>query len=271
MSAARIQTPIVNDSEVNETKTGNAKTGNAQIRNAKTGNAQSRIRSLDWPRILACLHESGWARTGEVLTAQECDGLRALYSNESLFRSRVVMARHRFGLGEYKYFAYPLPRLVADLRESLYVQLAGLANDWESKLGGKPHYPETHQEFMRLCHAGGQTRPTPLMLRYESGGYNCLHQDLYGTVYFPLQTVFMLDRPELDFAGGEFVLVEQRPRAQSAAHVISPRQGEAVIFTTRWRPVKGSRGNYRVNIRHGVSSVTRGVRHTLGIVYHDAE
>lgn len=261
MSAARTQTPIVDDAEVSD----------SEVNKRKISNVQSRISALEWPRISACLHESGWARTGEVLTMQECDELRALYSNDNLFRSRVVMARHRFGLGEYKYFAYPLPDFVTELRERLYARLAAVANDWESKLGGKSHYPNTHQEFIKLCHAGGQTRPTPLMLRYESGGYNCLHQDLYGAVYFPLQTVFMLDRPELDFCGGEFVLVEQRPRAQSAAHVVSPRQGEAVIFTTRWRPVQGSRGHYRVNIRHGVSTVTRGVRHTLGIVYHDAE
>lgn len=261
MSAAKNQVPVISD----------AKIGRATVGDMTPRNIRSRIDSLDWPRISASLHESGWARTGAVLTAQECDGLRALYANDNLFRSRVVMARHRFGLGEYKYFAYPLPRLVSDLREQLYARLAAVANDWESKLGGKSYYPETHQEFIKLCHAAGQSRPTPLMLRYESGGYNCLHQDLYGAVYFPLQTVFMLDRPELDFAGGEFVLVEQRPRAQSAAHVVSPRQGEAVIFTTRWRPVQGSRGHYRVNIRHGVSTITRGLRHTLGIVYHDAE
>jgi hypothetical protein len=261
MSAAKNQVPVING----------PKTGPVAIGNMTPRNIRSRIDSLDWLRISASLHESGWARTGEILTTQECDELRALYSNDNLFRSRVVMARHRFGLGEYKYFAYPLPRLVAELRESLYAQLAGLANDWERKLGGKSHYPNTHHEFIKLCHDGGQTRATPLMLRYESGGYNCLHQDLYGTVYFPLQTVFMLDQPELDFSGGEFVLVEQRPRAQSAAHVVSPRQGEAVIFTTRWRPVQGSRGYYRVNIRHGVSAITRGLRHTLGIVYHDAE
>jgi uncharacterized protein len=261
MSAAKNQIPLIND----------AKIGAVAISNMTPRKIRSRIESLDWPRILAGLHESGWARTSEILTMQECDELRALYSNDNLFRSRVVMARHRFGLGEYKYFAYPLPDLVTELRDLLYAQLAAFANDWESKLGGKSHYPETHQEFIKLCRAGGQTRPTPLMLRYESGGYNCLHQDLYGAVYFPLQTVFMLDRPELDFSGGEFVLVEQRPRAQSAAHVVSPRQGEAVIFTTRWRPVQGSRGYYRVNIRHGVSAITRGLRHTLGIVYHDAE
>jgi hypothetical protein len=261
MSAAKSQIPLLND----------AKIGTVPISNMIPRKIRSRIESLDWQRILASLHESGWARTGELLTMQECDELRALYSNDNLFRSRVVMARHRFGLGEYKYFAYPLPDLITELRESLYARLAAVANDWASKLGGKSHYPNTHQEFIKLCRAGGQTRPTPLMLRYESGGYNCLHQDLYGAVYFPLQTVFMLDRPELDFSGGEFVLVEQRPRAQSAAHVVSPRQGEGVIFTTRWRPVHGSRGYYRVNIRHGVSAITRGLRHTLGIVYHDAE
>jgi uncharacterized protein len=246
MSAARIQTPTIS-------------------------NIESRINSLDWPEILASLHETGWARTGEVLTGSECRELRSLYANEGLFRSRVVMARHRFGLGEYKYFTYPLPDVVAELRESLYARLAGVANEWAVKLGGKAEYPGIHREFITLCHARGQKRPTPLMLRYETGGYNCLHQDLYGAVYFPLQTVFMLDQPGSDFEGGEFVLVEQRPRAQSAAHVIAPQQGEGVIFTTRWRPVQGTRGHYRVNIRHGVSALTRGIRHTLGIVYHDAE
>ena len=250
MSAAKVQTPISN---------------------LMIDNIESRINSLDWPRISAGLHQSGWARTGEVLTEDECRDLRALYVNDGMFRSRVVMARHRFGLGEYKYFAYPLPDVVAGLRESLYARLAEVANEWAIKLGGKPEYPGTHREFITLCHARGQKRPTPLMLRYESGGYNCLHQDLYGEVYFPLQTVFMLDRPGHDFEGGEFVLVEQRPRAQSAAHVIAPRQGEGVVFTTRWRPVQGARGHYRVNIKHGVSTVTRGIRHTLGIVYHDAE
>jgi uncharacterized protein len=232
---------------------------------------ESRIHSLDWPRIASALHESGWARTGEILTENECKVLRELYVNDGLFRSRVVMARHRFGLGEYKYFAYPLPGPVRELRESLYSHLATVANAWAVKLGSKAEYPASHPEFIKVCHAKGQTRPTPLMLRYESGGYNCLHQDLYGAVYFPLQTVFMLDEPGRDFAGGEFVLVEQRPRAQSAAHVIAPKQGEGVIFTTRWRPVQGTRGHYRVNIRHGVSTVTSGIRHTLGIVYHDAE
>jgi hypothetical protein len=256
MSAARIQLPL---------------SSNSQAKNILSGKTLDRVGSLNWPQLEADLHSQGWARTGEILTPQECLELREQYTNDALFRSKVVMARHRFGLGEYKYFAYPLPELVAELREALYLRLAGVANDWEKKLGGKFEYPDTHREFIQLCHAKGQTRPTPLMLHYEAGGYNCLHQDLYGAVYFPLQTVFMLDQPESDFSGGEFVLVEQRPRAQSAAHVVAPKQGEGVIFTTRWRPVKGTKGYYRVNIKHGVSTVTRGTRHTLGIVYHDAE
>ena len=246
MSAAKIQTPAIST-------------------------IHSRISSLDWPGILTSLGETGYARTGEVLTPHECGDLRALYVNDALFRSKVVMARHRFGLGEYKYFSYPLPDLVGDLRESLYAHLAETANEWSAKMGSKFEYPAMHPDFIKLCHAAGQKRPTPLMLRYEASGCNCLHQDLYGAVYFPLQTVFMLDQPGADFEGGEVVLVEQRPRAQSAAYVISPKQGEGVIFTTRWRPVQGTRGHYRANIRHGVSTVTRGLRHTLGIVYHDAE
>jgi hypothetical protein len=243
----------------------------AKIQPPWGSNIGDRIGLLDWLQLTADLHERGWARTGAVLTPDECHYLREQYPNDDLFRSRVVMAWHRFGLGEYKYFAYPLPELVTELRESLYSRLSEVANGWAVKLGDKSEYPGSHREFIKLCHAKGQDRPTPLMLRYKSGGYNCLHQDLYGAVYFPLQTVFMLDEPEQDFAGGEFVLVEQRPRAQSAAHVIAPRQGEGVIFTTRWRPVQGTKGHYRVNIKHGVSTVTRGTRHTLGIVYHDAE
>jgi hypothetical protein len=232
---------------------------------------RERIDGLDWPKIKASLHNCGWAKIGPVLIKDECGALRELYPDDSRFRSRIVMERYRFGLGEYKYFAYPLPPVVRELRECLYPRLASLANEWAARLGDKAEYPETHAEFIRRCHTRGQKRPTPLMLRYERGGYNCLHQDLYGEIYFPLQTVFMLDQPGRDFAGGEFVLVEQRPRAQSAAQVIVPQQGEGVIFTTRWRPVQGGRGHYRVNIKHGVSPVSSGVRHTLGIVYHDAE
>lgn len=243
----------------------------AQIQPPLVKTIHERIASLDWAGIHSNLHKSGWASTGKVLTPEECRVLRDLYPEDARFRSKVVMARHRFGLGEYKYFASPLPPMVVELRESLYANLAAVANDWAMQLGSSQKYPPAHRAFIEECHARGQKRPTPLLLRYESGGYNCLHQDLYGEIYFPLQTVFLLDQPERDFAGGEFVLVEQRPRAQSRAQAISPQQGEGVIFTTRWRPVRGTRGNYRVNIRHGVSTVTRGIRHTMGLVYHDAE
>jgi hypothetical protein len=232
---------------------------------------QARVQSLDWPAIHASLNQSGWARTGVILTPDECSDLCGIYQDDSRFRSKIVMQRHRFGLGEYKYFKYPLPELITELRKSLYPNLAALANEWMQQLGMDVSFPSTHQQFIKHCHAHGQTRPTPLLLRYEAGGYNCLHQDLYGAVYFPLQTVFLLNHPGEDFDGGEFILVEQRPRSQSAAQVINPALGEGVIFTTRWRPVKGTRGYYRVNVRHGVSPLTRGIRHTLGIVYHDAE
>lgn len=258
MAAAKIQIPVSSQMSNPES-------------NAAGKSIEARIASLNWQELSFSLHERGWARTGTLLSPKECMSLRGLYSNDELFRSRVIMARHRFGLGEYKYFAYPLPQVVKELREFLYERLASIANNWAARLKGADAYPDTHREFIEQCHAKGQSRPTPLMLRYEAGGYNCLHQDLYGAVYFPLQTVFMLDRPEQDFTGGEFVLVEQRPRAQSAAQVVSPQQGEGVIFTTRWRPAQGSKGHYRVNIKHGVSEVTSGTRHTLGIVYHDAE
>lgn len=231
----------------------------------------SRIDSLDWSAIRNSLNQLGWAKTTAILTPDECAELCSMYSDEARFRSRIIMQRHRFGVGEYKYFNYPLPESIAELRQSLYPHLAPLANEWMQQLGFEISFPKTHKQFIRHCHAQGQTRPTPLLLRYETGGYNCLHQDLYGAVYFPLQTVFLLNQPGDDFDGGEFILVEQRPRSQSAAQVVNPGLGEGVIFTTRWRPVRGSRGFYRVNIRHGVSTLTRGIRHTLGIVYHDAE
>jgi len=231
----------------------------------------SRIQFLDWNAIHASLNHFGWARTGAILTPDQCSDLCGIYQDESRFRSKIIMQRHRFGIGEYKYFKYPVPEVVTELRQSLYLHLASLGNEWMQQLGMDVSFPSTHQQFIRHCHAHGQTRPTPLLLRYETGGYNCLHQDLYGAVYFPLQTVFLLNQPEADFEGGEFILVEQRPRSQSAAQVINPALGEGVIFTTRWRPVRGTRGYYRVNVRHGVSTLTRGIRHTLGIVYHDAE
>jgi uncharacterized protein len=235
------------------------------------GDVQSRIASLDWPAIQLSLNQFGWARTGVILSPEECSDLCSLYQDDSRFRSKIIMQRHRFGVGEYKYFKYPLPEVITELRQSLYPQLASLAGEWMRNLGMDLSFPSTHQQFIKHCHSKRQTRPTPLLLRYESSGYNCLHQDLYGAVYFPLQTVFLLNQPGRDFDGGEFILVEQRPRSQSAAQVINPVLGEGVIFTTRWRPVQGTRGHYRVNVRHGVSPLTRGIRHTLGIVYHDAE
>jgi len=236
-----------------------------------SGTIQSRIASLDWPAIHLSLNEFGWAKTGVILTPEECSGLRGLYLDDSRFRSKIIMQRYRFGIGEYKYFNYPLPEVITELRQSLYPHLASLANEWMRNLGMDVSFPGTHQQFIKHCHTQGQNRPTPLLLRYETGGYNCLHQDLYGAVYFPFQTVFLLNSPRRDFDGGEIILVEQRPRSQSAAQVINPGLGEGVIFTTRWRPVKGTRGYYRVNVRHGVSTLTHGLRHTLGIVYHDAE
>ena len=229
-----------------------------------------RISSLEWPAIHASLNQFGWAKIGTILTPDDCTDLCSMYHDDARFRSKIIMQRHRFGVGEYKYFNYPLPELIIDLRQSLYPHLAPLANDWMKQLGLDSSFPKTHEQFITHCHAQGQARPTPLLLRYETGGYNCLHQDLYGAVYFPFQTVFLLNQPGYDFDGGEFILVEQRPRSQSAAQVINPALGEGVIFTTRWRPVRGTRGYYRVNIRHGVSPLTRGIRHTLGIVYHDA-
>ena len=204
-----------------------------------------------------------------MLSTDQCASVRALYDHE-LFRSRVVMARHRFGEGEYKYFARPLPGLVAQLRESTYKQLAIVANEWNAALGAEARFPPEHAAFIDECRRHGQERPTPLMLRYGAGGYNCLHQDLYGAVHFPLQMVVMLSEPDVDYEGGHFLLVENRPRAQSAGEAIRPKRGEAVIFTTRSRPVSGRRGFYRVTVRHGVSTVTSGERFTLGIVYHDA-
>ncbi len=216
------------------------------------------------------LETAGWARTGPVLTVRQCEELARLYTDETRFRSRVDMARYRFGLGEYKYFAPPLPPLVRQLREVYYPPLAAIANRWQETLGQPERYPPTLAEFLEQCRRAGQTKPTPLLLRYEAGGYNCLHQDLYGDVAFPLQMTCLLSRPGVDFTGGEFLLVEQRPRAQSRGEAIALEQGELVIFTTRRRPARGTRGPYRVVMRHGVSTVRSGVRLTLGVIFHDA-
>ena len=232
--------------------------------------AVSRVNALDWRQIGRNLDEQGSALLQGVLSARECESLAALYPRESIFRSRVVMARHGFGRGEYKYFSYPLPNLIQGLRTALYRRLAPVANRWNSAMGIEVRYPEDHQEFVRRCHDAGQVRPTPLLLQYGEGDFNCLHQDLYGEHVFPIQVAILLSEPQRDFTGGEFVLTEQRPRMQSRPEVVPLRQGDAVAFAVHHRPVQGMRGTYRVNLRHGVSRLRSGQRHTVGIIFHDA-
>jgi hypothetical protein len=229
-----------------------------------------RVAAIDWPRLAVDLDARGWALADRLLSPEECAAMAGLYDREERFRSRVVMARHGFGRGEYKYFAYPLPDLVADLRSAIYPRLAPVANRWNAAMRIDVRYPEAHAGFLDRCHRAGQTRPTPLLLRYGEGDYNCLHQDLYGEHVFPLQLTILLSRPEADFIGGEFVLTEQRPRMQSRAAVVPLRQGDAVVFAVNHRPMQGARGVYRVMLRHGVSTVHSGHRHTLGIIFHDA-
>ncbi|WP_419252555.1 2OG-Fe(II) oxygenase [Caulobacter sp. ErkDOM-YI] len=226
--------------------------------------------SLEWKRIAAELDARGWALTGPMFTPQACADLTGLYARPELFRSKVVMARHGFGKGEYQYFAYPLPEPIQALREDLYPPLAWIANRWAQRLGEARRFPETLDEMLTRCHEAGQVRPTPLMLTYGPGDYNCLHQDLYGEQVFPLQAAFLLDEPGRDFEGGEFVLVEQRPRQQSAPQVVPLRQGEGVIFAVRERPAEGARGVHRRILRHGVSEIRSGRRRTLGVIFHDA-
>jgi uncharacterized protein len=216
------------------------------------------------------LDATGCAVIAGLLKPAECDAPSGLYAEEGGFRSRVVMARHGFGKGEYKYFSYPLPALIARLRTALYARLAPIANGWNAAMGIKARFPEEHAQFLRRCHAAGQRRPTPLLLQYGTGDYNCLHQDLYGEHVFPLQLTILLSEPGRDFTGGEFVMTEQRPRMQSRAEVVPLGQGDAVVFAVHHRPVKGTRGVYRVNLRHGVSRVRSGRRHTAGIIFHDA-
>ena len=229
--------------------------------------------ALDWRDIETSLDDRGFARIPPILTAKECQSLADLYTDDSRFRSRVDMERFRFGAGEYKYFAAPLPPIVQTLREQLYERLAPTANRWAARLKTDEtrEFPATLDAFLRRCHKAGQTRPTPLLLSYREGGYNCLHQDIYGDLAFPLQVVFMLSRRDIDYSGGELLLVEQRPRAQSRGHSIGIDQGAGVIFATRERPQEGTRGSYRVAMRHGVSTVTSGARMTLGIIFHDAK
>ena len=229
-----------------------------------------RIAALDWNAIGSELAEFGCARVRTLLGADECADLRDFYARDGLFRSTVVMARHGFGRGEYRYFAYPLPAPVAELRTALYTRLAPIANEWSAMLASERRYPARLDEYLARCHEAGQVRPTPLLLRYGAGDYNCLHQDLYGPLVFPLQLTVLLSAPGEDFSGGEFLLVEQRPRAQSRGEVVPLKQGEAVIFPVHHRPVDGTRGAYRVTMRHGVSRLHCGHRFTLGIIFHDA-
>ncbi|HET6972182.1 MAG TPA: 2OG-Fe(II) oxygenase [Phenylobacterium sp.] len=228
------------------------------------------LNDIDWTRVAQELDAHGCALIPSLLSAPTCEAVAGWYDQPGLFRSTVVMARHGFGRGEYRYFADPLPELVAELRSGLYPPLAGIANRWGQALGEPTRFPATHAEFRARCHAAGQTRPTPLLLRYGPGDYNCLHQDLYGEHVFPLQAAILLSEPGRDFDGGEFVLTEQRPRMQSRAEVAPLRQGDALVFPVHHRPVQGGRGIYRVNLRHGVSRLRSGRRHTLGIIFHDA-
>jgi hypothetical protein len=230
-----------------------------------------RVASLDWQVVANDLNESGNVVLKKVLTPAECEALASLYASEEHFRSRVVMARHGFGRGEYKYFCYPLPNLVQQLRTALYERLAPIANQWNENMGVDIRYPNYHADFVERCHKAGQVRPTPLLLQYGPGDYNCLHQDLYGEHVFPIQVAFLLSEPGRDFTGGEFVLTEQRPRMQSRPEVVPLRQGDAVAFAVHHRPMQGTRGFYRVNMRHGVSRLRSGRRFTVGIIFHDAK
>jgi uncharacterized protein len=231
----------------------------------------ARVAAIDWEQAARDLDAQGCAALKALLPAEECRTLAALYSEDKLFRSRIVMGRHGFDRGEYKYFSYPLPHPIAELRPLLYARLYGTANRWNEAISVDVSYPESHEAFLARCHDAGQLRPTPLLLQYGEGDYNCLHQDLYGEHVFPLQVAILLSEPGRDFQGGEFVLTEQRPRMQSRAEVVPLRQGDAVVFAVHVRPVQGTRGFYRVNMRHGVSRVRSGHRHTLGVIFHDAK
>ena len=241
---------------------------NAQLQ--VTADAGGRLRVYDWGRVAEDLDVHGYAMLEALLSPRECTALASQYEDDGRFRRRVVMGRHGFGRGEYRYFSYPLPELVAELRTAAYSQLVPIANRWNASMGMAVRYPARHAEFIARCHAAGQQRPTPLLLQYGADDYNCLHQDLYGEHVFPLQMAVLLSEPGRDFHGGEFVLTEQRPRMQSRVEVVPLRQGSAVVFAVHRRPVQGTRGSYRVNLRHGVSRVRGGHRHTLGIIFHDA-
>jgi hypothetical protein len=232
--------------------------------------AESRVAAQDWRALVSDLNVHGCAVMEKLLSPDECAEIAALYPREEHFRSHVVMARHGFGKGEYRYFRYPLPDMIEGLRTAFYPRLAAVANDWNEKMGVAQRYPADHAAFLERCHGAGQTRPTPLLLQYGPGDFNCLHQDLYGALAFPLQVAILLSEPGEDFTGGEFVLTEQRPRMQNRAEVVPLRKGDAVIFAVHNRPVRGTKGYYRVNLRHGVSRLRSGRRHTVGIIFHDA-
>lgn len=233
-------------------------------------NIIQRIDHADWVGVTEEMHQNGFAMLPRLLTDAQCEALKAGYGSSGQYRKTVVMARHRFGLGEYKYFDYPLPALIQTIRTEMYARLAPIANTWFSALKVGVQFPAEHGDFLHHCHQAGQRKATVLILKYGKGGFNTLHQDLYGEVYFPMQIVLFLDEPGQDYTGGEFVLTQQVPRAQSKAMVLQPRKGDLLIFTTNFKPEKGSKGYYRVNMKHGVSEVKSGSRHTLGIIFHDA-
>jgi hypothetical protein len=244
----------------------------AVVRTTTTARSvEQRVDKNDWEALSQELSSYGCAVMKKLLSPEECREIARLYDDEARFRSHVHMGRHGFGKGEYRYFKYPLPDLVGGLRTALYPRLAEVANDWNERMGIDQRYPERHADFLKKCHDQGQTRPTPLLLQYVAGDFNCLHRDLYGDLVFPLQVAILLSEPENDFTGGEFVLTEQRPRMQSRVEVVPLRQGDAVAFAVNNRPVQGRRGTYRVNLRHGVSRVRSGMRHTVGIIFHDAK
>ena len=247
----------------------------APARDARVGaigaSIDSRLRAVDWERLGAHLDAHGWAMLERILSPDECEAIAGLYEDDGRFRSHIVMARHGFGRGEYKYFSYPLPEIITDLRRAIYPRLAPIADRWNEAMGIGVRYPAEHRDFLARCHAAGQARPTPLLLQYGADDYNALHQDLYGEHVFPFQVAFLLSEPGRDFTGGEFVLTEQRPHMQSRAEVVPLRQGDGVIFAVSHRPVQGTRGTYRVNLRHGVSRLRSGHRHTVGVIFHDAK
>jgi uncharacterized protein len=232
---------------------------------------RERVQEIDWATVTTRLADHGWAILPGALDGNECDEVVRLYGDESRFRKRILMARHGYGRGEYQYFCYPLPDLIQQLRTELYPRLATVANQWNESMRIDVRFPPAHADFLDRCHAAGQTRPTPLILRYGGGDFNALHQDLYGEHVFPLQVAFLLSEPGRDFTGGELVLTEQRPRMQSRATVVPLRRGDGVVFAVRYRPAQGTRGTYRLNMRHGVSELRSGQRHTLGVIFHDAE